>query len=141
LIARRGLAALLLAPAAAWAAEPEARRAIGGSLVALAAEPAVSLPLRSAARGRQRAVYEGLRMPGPAVALVAERWLVGWGRQGEHGLFLAFDWQAEQLFLLLLDEGEAVYLAPGRFARWPEPLAEPFARFAPGIAGGPGFVD
>jgi hypothetical protein len=139
-IPRRALAALLL-PAPALAAEPEARRAEGGTMVQLAAEPAVSLPLRGAARGRQQAVYEGLRLPGPPVAMVAGRWLVGWGREGERGLFLAFDWQAEQLFLLLLVDGEAVYLAPARWSRWPTGLAEPFARFAPGLAKQPTFED
>jgi hypothetical protein len=139
-IPRRALAALLL-PAPALAAEPEVRRALGGTLVQLAAEPAVSLPLRSAARGRQQSVYEGLRLPGPPVALVAERWLVGWGREEERGLFLAFDWQAEQLFLLLVIDGEPVYLAPARQARWPEALAEPYSRFAPGLASHPHFAE
>ncbi|WP_043364133.1 hypothetical protein [Belnapia sp. F-4-1] len=140
MIPRRALAALLL-PAPGLAAEPGTRRAEGGTLVQLAAEPAVSLSLRGAARGRQQSVYEGLRLPGPPVALVAERWLVGWGREGDRGLFLAFDWQAEQLFLLLLIDGEPVYLAPSRHARWPEGLAEPFGRFAPGLARPPVFAD
>jgi hypothetical protein len=139
-IPRRALAALLL-PAPALAAEPDTRRAEGGSLVQLAAESAVSLPLRGAARGRQQSVYEGLRLPGPPVALVAERWLVGWGRDGDRGLFLAFDWRAEQLFLLLLVDGGPVHLAPGRQAPWPEALAESFARFAPGLASHPRFAD
>ncbi|WP_043335481.1 hypothetical protein [Belnapia moabensis] len=140
MIPRRALAALLL-PVPALAAEPDARRALGGTLVQLAAEPAVSMPLRGAARGRQQSVYEGLRLPGPPVAMVAERWLVGWGREGDRGLFLAFDWQAEQLFLLLLVDGGPVHLAPGRQARWPEALAEPFARFAPGLARHPVFAE
>ncbi len=140
MIRRRALAALLL-PAPALAAEPEARRAEGGTLVQLAAEPAVSLPLRGAARGRQQSVYEGLRLLGPPVALVAGRWLVGWGREGERGLFLAFDWRAEQLFLLLLIDGKPVYLAPSRQSRWPEGLAVPFGRFAPDLARPPVFAD
>ncbi len=140
MIPRRALAALLL-PAPALAAEPDTRRAEGGTLVQLAAEPAVSLPLRGAARGRQQSVYEGLRLPGPPVALVAGRWLVGWGREGDRGLFLAFNWQAEQIVLLLLAGGEPIYLAPARQARWPEALAEPFSRFAPGLASHPVFAD
>lgn len=141
MIPRRMLAALLLAPAPAGAAEPETRRVLGGTLVQLAAEPAVSLPLRGAARGRQQSVYEGLRLPGPPVSLVADRFLVGWGRDGSRGLFLAFDWRAEQLFLLLLVDGAPVHLAPARQARWPEPLAQPFAQFAPDLAGSPVFAE
>jgi hypothetical protein len=138
---RRALGALLLAPFGAWAAEPNARAAAGGTLVQLAAEPAVAVLLRGAARGRQQTVYEGLRLPGPPVALVADRWLAGWGLDGDRGLFMAFDSEGERLFLMLIVDGRPIYLAPPRVARWPEALAEPFGRFAPGLAHGPSFEE
>lgn len=140
---RRALGALLLAPLASAAAEPSLLQAEGGTLVQLAAHPLVSLILRSAARGRQQMVYEGLRLPGPPVELVAGRWLVGWGCGGagctENGLFMAFDTEREQLYLILLDDGWATALAPPRMAEWPVALAEPFGRFAPGLSRGPKF--
>ena len=80
---RRALAALLLAPCGAVAADPGARSVAGGTLVQLAAQESVAVLLRGAARGRQQSVYEGLRLPGPPVALVADRWLVGWGSAGD----------------------------------------------------------
>lgn len=142
MIPRRALAALLpvpLAPRVASAADPAARSLAGADLVALAAAPGVSPLLRGAARGRQQSVYEGLRLPGPPVSLVEERWLVGWGREAERGLFLAYDTEQERLFLLLLVDGAAVFLAPGRWASWPAALAESFHRFAPGLQPGPSF--
>ncbi|TDG22546.1 hypothetical protein [Paracraurococcus ruber] len=113
----------------------------------MAAHSAVSLALRNAARGRQQAVYAGLRLPGPPVALVEGRWLAGWGcadagaSQGctGRGLFLAVDSATERLFLMLLEDGVPVYLAPHRTGHWPRPLAAPFAVFAPGLARGPVF--
>lgn len=148
---RRALGALLLPlPGVAAAAEPEARRLAGGTLVEMAAASGISLPLRGAARGRQQMVYEGLRLPGPPVALVADRWLVGWGCGDadaaaagcvERGLFLAFDLERERLFLMLVAEGEPVYLAPPRTGLWPQALAESFAQFAPGLPHGPRFEE
>ena len=142
-IPRRALAALLLAPCGAplgaQAADPGVRSAAGGTLVQLAAQESIAVLLRGAARGRQQSVYEGLRLPGPPVALVADRWLVGWGSAGDQGLFMAFDSEGERLFLMLLVEGGPIYLAPPRVARWPEELAEPFHRFAPGLVRGPSF--
>lgn len=144
---RRALAALLLAPCGAGvlvtrtarAADPEARAVAGGTLVQLGALGSVAILLRGAARGRQQAVYEGMRLPGPPVALVADRWLVGWGSEGDRGLFMAFDAEGERLFLMLLVDGGPIYLAPPRVALWPEELAEPFHRFAPGLERGPRF--
>lgn len=134
----------------ALAASPEAKSAralAGGTMVQLAAHPAVAPTLRGAARGRQQAVYEGLRLPGPPVALHAGRWLVGWGcadeapRQGcaGRGLFIALDSETERLFLMLLDHGAPVYLAPARTGHWPAALAAPFSGFAPDLARGPVF--
>ncbi|TDH64247.1 hypothetical protein E2C06_02580 [Dankookia rubra] len=116
-------------------------------MVQLAALPAVGTLLRGAARGRQQQVYEGLRLPGPPVTLVEDRWLVGWGcadpepRTGcsRRGLFMAFDAGRERLFLMLLDDGEPVYLAPARTGHWPATLAETFAGFAPELARPPVF--
>ncbi|MBL6458579.1 hypothetical protein JMJ55_24890 [Belnapia sp. T6] len=143
MIPRRALAALLPVPPlvtrSAQAADPAARALAGADLVALAAAPGVSPLLRGAARGRQQSVYEGLRLPGPPVTLVEERWLVGWSREAERGLYLAYDTEQERLFLLLLIDGAAVFLAPGRWASWPAALAESFHRFAPGLHPGPGF--
>jgi hypothetical protein len=116
-------------------------------MVALAAHPAVSGVLRGVARGRQQMVYEGLRLPGPPVALIEGRWLVGWGcgapQEGTgcsgRGLFIAFDAESERLFLLLLEDGEPIYLAPARTARWPAALQAPFAGFASKLRHGPSF--
>ncbi|MDO9708657.1 hypothetical protein [Paracraurococcus lichenis] len=116
-------------------------------MVQLAAHPAVATPLRGAARGSQQKVYEGLRLPGPPVALQAGRWLTGWGcgdpapQPGcaRHGLFIAVDAETERLFLMLLEDGAPVYLAPARTAHWPAELAAPFAGFAPDLPHGPVF--
>ncbi|MDB5373672.1 MAG: hypothetical protein JWP04_2314 [Belnapia sp.] len=146
MIRRRTLGALLaLAPWVARAAVPGVRDRAGGTLVQLGADPAVAVLLRGAARGRQQSVYEGLRLPGPPVALVAGRWLVGWGAEADRGLFMAFDADGERLFLMLLLDGGPIYLAPPRVARWPDELAETFAEFAAvcplGLAHGPRFTD
>ncbi len=135
-------------PAAALPPDVAAARAAeGGTLVQLAAQPAVASVLRGAARGRQQAVYEGLRLPGPPVSLRDGRWLVGWGCAdaspaagcAEHGLFLAFDTESERLFLMLLEKGKPVYLAPPRTGHWPAALASPFGEFAPELGRGPVF--
>ena len=131
------LAALLATPVTttAWAqrvAEPPLRALAGSSMVALGAHPAVATLLRNAARGRQQQVYEGLRLPGPPLALIEDRWLVGWGREGDRGLFMAFEIEHEQLVLFLLDAGRPVYLSP-RSAQWPPALAEPFGEFSTGL--------
>jgi hypothetical protein len=132
---RRGLLAALAASPALAAAEPSLRALVGGTLVALGAHPAVAVLLRNAARGRQQQVYEGLRLPGPPLALVEDHWLVGWGREDRRGLFMAFEIAQEQLVLFLLDDGRPVYLAP-RTSQWPPSLAESFARFSEGLAPG-----
>ncbi|MCB4822949.1 hypothetical protein [Roseicella aerolata] len=142
------LGLLLSAPAGAASPEADSLRALaGGTMVQLAGHPVVSLPLRGAVRGRQQMVYEGLRLPGPPLLLHEGRWLVGWGcadpepRQGcaDRGLFLAFDAEGERLFLLLLENGAPIHLAPPRAGRWPGALAGPFSIFAPGLARGPVF--
>jgi hypothetical protein len=130
---RRGLLAALVASPAFAKADPSLRALVGGTMVALGAHPAVSVLLRNAARGRQQQVYEGLRMPGPPLALVEDHWLVGWGRDGRRGLFMAFEINQEQLVLFLLDDGKPVYLSP-RSAQWPAPLAESFGEFSQGLA-------
>jgi hypothetical protein len=139
---------LLAAPVGAASPEADSARAVaGGSMVQLGAHPAVGILLRGAARGWQQVVYEGLRLPGPPVTLHEGRWLVGWGcadpapRQGcaGRGLFMAFDAEGERLFLMLLEDGAPVYLAPPRTGRWPGALAAPFAEFAPSLARGPVF--
>jgi hypothetical protein len=142
---------LLLLAAPASAAGPDAagsaREAVGGTLVQLAAHPAVGILLRGAARGRQQIVYEGLRLPGPPVALADGRWLVGWScgdpapERGcvDRGLFMAFDAEGERLFLMLVEAGAPVYLAPPRTAHWPAALVAPFSDFAPGLPHGPTF--
>lgn len=140
--------ALLLA-GRADAASPDAlaaRQAVGGTLVELAAQPAIAGLVRGVARGHQQAVYAGLRLPGPPVSLHDGRWLVGWGCGDTtadgctgRGLFLAFDVEGGRLFLMLLEDGAAVYLAPPRTGHWPTALAGPFFGFAPGLARPPAF--
>ena len=124
---RRPLLLGLLGASPARAQEPPLTGLIGGDMVALAAHPAVRVLLRNAARGFQQHVYEGLRLPGPPVAAVG-RWLVGWGRQDQRGLFIAFEMQEEQLVLFLMVDGRPTYLSP-RSSHWPPALAEPFAAF------------
>jgi hypothetical protein len=134
---RRALLGLLAAtPALAQGQnqEPSLTGLVGGTLVDLAAHPAVRTVLRSSARGWQQHVYDGLRLPGPPVALV-EEWLVGWGREGDRGLFLGFEVKAEQLVLFLLVEGQPVYLSP-RSRHWPPALGTPFAQFTAGLSRG-----
>ena len=127
-VRRALLLGLLAAPA--MAQEPPLAGLVGGSMVDLAAHPAVRTVLRSSARGYQQHVYDGLRLPGPPVALAGD-WLVGWGRKDAQGLFLAFEMQAEQLVLFLQVDGEPVYLSP-RGPKWPPALAVPFAAFRAG---------
>jgi hypothetical protein len=122
---------LLLAATRAVAQEPPLTGLVGGTLVELAAHPAVRTVLRSSARGWQQHVYDGLRLSGPPVALV-EDWLVGWGRAEDRGIFLAFEVKAEQLVLFLLVEGQPVYLSP-RSRHWPPALGAPFAQFTAGL--------
>ena len=129
---RRGLLAALVAAPALAAEDPTLRALVGGTMVALGAHPAVSVLLRNSARGRQQQVYEGLRMPGPPLTLVEDQWLVGWGRDGDRGLFIAFEIQLEQLVLFLLDDGKPVYLSP-RTSRWPTPLGPSFGQFSAGL--------
>ena len=52
---------------------------------------------------------------------------------------MAFDAGSERLFLMLLDQGTPVYLAPPRTGHWPAMLADAFAGFAPGLPKGPVF--
>jgi hypothetical protein len=130
---RRGLLAALVAAPALAAEDASLRALVGGSMVELGAHPAVAVLLRNSARGRQQQVYEGLRMPGPPLALVEDHWLVGWGRDGRRGLFLAFEISQEQMVLFLLDDGKPVYLSP-RSSQWPAPLGPAFGEFSAGLA-------
>lgn len=116
-------------------------------MVQLAAHPAIAVAVRGVARGRQQSVFDGLRLPGPPVRLEQGRWLSGWGcadpapRAGcaQRGLFIAVDAETERLFLMILDDGTPVYLAPHRMGHWPRALAAAFAEFAPSLPRGPVF--
>jgi len=130
---RAFLGASLAAPA--FGQEPPLLGLVGGSLVQFAAHPAVGTLLRNSARGWQQHVYEGLRLPGPPVALVEQTWLVGWGRRDDSGLFLGFEIRAEQMVLFLLNGGAPVYLSP-RSRHWAPALGAPFADFTAGIGRG-----
>jgi hypothetical protein len=52
---------------------------------------------------------------------------------------MAFDAGRERLFLMLLENGEPIYLAPARTGHWPAMLAEAFAGFAPDLPKPPVF--
>jgi hypothetical protein len=52
---------------------------------------------------------------------------------------MAFDAGRERLFLMLLENGEPIYLAPARTGHWPAMLAETFTGFAPALARPPVF--
>ena len=125
--ARRALLLAALGAGAARAEEPPLIGLVGADMVALAAHPAVRLLIRNAARGFQQHVYEGLRLPGPPIT-EHDNWLIGWGRQGQRGLFMAYQMREEQLVLFLLVDGRPTYLSP-RSSHWPPALAEPFAAF------------
>jgi hypothetical protein len=127
MLARRALLLTALGADAARAEEPPLIGLVGGNMVGLAAHPAVRLLKRYAARGFQQHVYAGLRLPGPPIA-VHDNWLIGWGREGQRGLFMAFQMREEQLVLFLLVDGRPTYLSP-RSSHWPPALAEPFAAF------------
>lgn len=133
---RAALAAWLLAAAPALADSPLALD--GASLRALAAHPDVALPLRSAAQGRSRTVFERLQLPATPVAIAEGRyaWARGCGAAGCRGdaIFLALDAVSGRLFLLVLDAGRPVLLIPP--GTWPAALHEGVAPLLPARAPG-----
>ncbi|WP_431269747.1 hypothetical protein [Dankookia sp. P2] len=52
---------------------------------------------------------------------------------------MAFDAGTERLFLMLLEDGAPMFLAPARTGHWPAMLERAFAGFAPGLAHPPAF--
>lgn len=130
-------AALLASPA--FSAEPETALALAGQpVLALAQHPDVSGGLRAFTGGHQRAAAERVRMPGPGLQVVEERFIYGWGCApdgcAKDGLFLAYDVVRERTYLLLVEEGQVMVAVPPRRGIWPAALEAPLARFAPDIS-------
>lgn len=122
---------LVVVPATA---QPDLLALEGRSLRELAAHPSVALPLRSAAQGRSRTVFERLNLPGPPVALAERRYVHASGCAescARDGIFLAYDSVAERLYLLVVGEGRPVLVVPPFGTAWPAALRESVAPFLP----------
>lgn len=78
--------------------------------------------------GRQRVVSDTLRGRGPALSW-HEGWLHGWAGTDAARVFLAYEPAAEQLALMLWEEGRPSLFIPPRWAPWPEALRLPLRGF------------
>lgn len=117
--------------AAAGLAAPEEFSALPGQpVLALAVHPAVYPRLRVMSAGRQRVVSDTLRGRGPGLGW-HEGWLHGWAGTAEARVFLAYEPQAEQLALMLWQDGRPSLFVPPRLAPWPEALRVPLRGFNP----------
>ncbi len=130
---RRAALLAFAAPGLARAEAPEVLDLVGQPLVALAAHPAVGPRLRRMAAGRQRAVSEAVRAPGPPLALAGE-WLHASAANAEARVLLAFAWRSESVALLLVEADRPSLFVPPRAAAWPAALRGPVAGIAPEIA-------
>ena len=121
-----------MAPARLPAAELPAEFAAlaGQPVLALAVHPAVFPRLRVMSAGRQRVVSDTLRGRGPSLAW-QEGWLHGWAGTAAARVFLAYDPVAEQVALMLWEEGRPSLFIPPRWAPWPEALRAPLRGFNP----------
>lgn len=121
--------------AVALASPPEEFSALPGQpLLALAAHPAVAPRLRVMSAGRQRVVSDTVRGRGPAVGW-HEGWLHGWAGTPAARVFLAYEPAAEQVALMLWEEGRPSLFVPPRWAPWPEALRVPLRGFNPELEG------
>ena len=120
------LAALAIYPAAAQDdLRPELTEFAGMTLQQLAAQPGVAPTLRSVVRGRQEVIFRHLRAPGNPVQ-AADGYAWAWGCNGgdcpREGLFLAYEPSTDNLWMLLVREGELDRQVPPRGSPWPERL-------------------
>ena len=108
---------------------PEEFAALPGQpVLALAVHPAVFPRLRVMSAGRQRVVSDTLRGRGPALEW-HEGWLHGWAGTDAARVFLAYDPAAEQVALMLWEEGRPSLFIPPRWAPWPQALRTPLRGF------------
>lgn len=128
ILPRLGLSilALLLSPPAL--AQGDSRALLGQPVLALAQHEGVAPVLATATGGARGAVSRRLREAGPGLALLGDRYVYGWGC-GEAGcaaggIFLAQDFVAGRIFLLLLENGRTRLAVPTSPAGWPPALAE-----------------
>jgi hypothetical protein len=124
------LALLLASPAVA---EGDARALLGRPVLTLAQHEGVAGVLATATGGARGSVSRRLREPGPGLALLGDRYVYGWGC-GEAGcaaggIFLAQDFIAGRIFLLLLEDGRTRLAVPPSPAGWPPELAEAMRGF------------
>jgi hypothetical protein len=102
----------------------------GQPVLVLAQHPAVFPRLRVMSAGRQRVVSDTLRGRGPGLGW-HEGWLHGWAGTEEARVFLAYEPSAEQVALMLWEQGRPSLFIPPRFAPWPEALRVPLRGFNP----------
>jgi len=122
--------ALTLAPPAQ---AEDSRSLLGRPVLALAQHEGVAGVLATATGGARGAVSRRLREPGPGLAELGERYVYGWGCGAEGcaagGIFLAQDFVAGRIYLLLLEDGRTRLAVPPSTAGWPSELAEAMRGF------------
>lgn len=133
ILPRRGLSILALLMAAPALGQDDSRALLGRPVLALAQHEGVAGVLATATGGARGAVSRRLREGGPGLALLADRYVYGWGC-GEAGcaaggIFLAQDFVAGRIYLLLLEDGRTRLAVPPSPAGWPPALAEAMRGF------------
>lgn len=117
--------------AAGTALPPEEFSGLEGQpVLALAVHPAVFPRLRVMSAGRQRVVSDTLRGRGPGLGW-HEGWLHGWAGTAQARVFLGYEPSAEQLALMVWQDGRPSLFVPPRVAPWPEALRVPLRGFNP----------
>ncbi len=131
------MAVLLVAALPAAAQDQDIRSVIGQPVLALAQRAELTTGLRFNSGGHRGALAARLRDPGPAVALVEDRWLFGFGclPQGcrDGGAFLAFDTHDDRMYLLLTEAGGVRLSVPPDPRAWPEALRPGLRAFIPAL--------
>ena len=102
----------------------------GQPVIALAVHPAVFPRLRVMSAGRQRVVSDTLRGRGPGLGF-SDGWLHGWAGTEAARVFLGYEPAAEQVALMLWEEGRPSLFIPPRWAPWPAALRVPLRGFNP----------
>ena len=133
IILRCGLPILaLLLPAPAWG-QPDSRALLGRPVLALAQHDGVAGVLATATGGARGAVSRRLREGGPGLAQLGDRYVYGWGCGAAGcaagGIFLAQDFIAGRIYLLLLEDGRTRLAVPPSPAGWPPELAQAMRSF------------
>ena len=128
ILSRRGLPILALLLSAPAMAQGDSRALLGRPVLALAQHEGVASVLATATGGARGAVSRRLREGGPGLALLGDRYVYGWGcgeaGRAAGGIFLAQDFIAGRIYLLLLENGRTRLAVPPSPAGWPPALAE-----------------